>query len=324
MSKTSKSNAQERAAKVLAAAENHHQEKNSNPKLDEQDFVVIPAPHVGKDQDQAFPRKLPVVEVLPQRCRPWAHHNRNEAWLNKDSCSDLIKSIASDGQQEPALLRELANDPDFDYEIIYGVRRWFACKNIPNQRLLAYVTEKSDRECMILMHVENANSKDITEMERAYSFKRHLESGEFKNQKELSQAMNLDTSVISRYMQAASIFEYDWLVKVLPPITTISIRKATELAALLKDRYSRDIIISRVNDVSDKGDFKGNIISHLIKSCDNDEQNILDNVMSTLKDLRGVGCKIDSKGRLVLHISSGLQKEETNKIKAVIDTFVEA
>lgn len=319
----SKGSAQERAAKVLAAAKTHHQEKSINGKSGEQG-VVIPAPHVGKDRGQAFTRKLPVVEVLPHRCKPWKHHNRSDDWLNISSCDDLIKSIASDGQQEPALLRELSNDPDFDYEIIYGVRRWFACKNIPNQRLLAYVTEKSDRDCMILMHVENANSKDISDMERAVSFRGHLKSGVFKNQKELSKDLNVSDASMTRYMQAASIYDHDWIVDYLPSIRSLSIRKAASLSALLNDRYNREKIMGLLAEVQPHEVDKKTFINKLMQSCEEGAANLVNPVylkISHLLGLDGITSSIDSRGNLLLKVDA---KFKGNDKKAAIKQISDA
>ena len=52
----------------------------------------------------------------------------------------------------------------YDYEIIYGMRRWFACSQIPKQKYLVKVTDADDKACSILMHIENADSKDISEL----------------------------------------------------------------------------------------------------------------------------------------------------------------
>ena len=69
-----------------------------------------------------------VLSVDPKRCRPWKYHNRTNAWYTKDRCQDLIESIVKDGQLEPALARKLSGDPEFEFELIYGMRRRFAAE----------------------------------------------------------------------------------------------------------------------------------------------------------------------------------------------------
>ena len=107
----------------------------------------------------------------PKRCRPWKYHNRTAAWYTRDRCQDLIESIAKDTQQEPVVARKLAGEPDFDYEIIYGMRRRFACEFL-NTKLKLRVVEADDTRAAVMMHIENADRQDITPMERALSFRR--------------------------------------------------------------------------------------------------------------------------------------------------------
>ena len=75
-----------------------------------------------------------VLSVDPKRCRGWKYHNRTGAWYTRERCEDLITSIPKDGQQEPALARRVVGDTGFDYELIYGMRRRFACE-VTNTKL---------------------------------------------------------------------------------------------------------------------------------------------------------------------------------------------
>ena len=75
-----------------------------------------------------------ILSVDPKRCRAWRYHNRTSAWYTRERCEDLIQSIPKDGQQEPALARKLSADPEHDYELIYGMRRRYACE-VTNTKL---------------------------------------------------------------------------------------------------------------------------------------------------------------------------------------------
>ena len=75
-----------------------------------------------------------VFSVDPKRCRPWKFHNRTSAWYTKEACQDLIDSMPRDGQMEPALGRKLVGDADFDFELIYGMRRRFAAESETGRR----------------------------------------------------------------------------------------------------------------------------------------------------------------------------------------------
>src|ERR1700722_18511890 len=104
-----------------------------------------------------------IFSVDPKRCRPWKYHNRTDAWYTRERCQDLIESIAKDEQQEPALARKLSGDPNFDYELIYGMRRRYACE-ILGRKLRVRVVEADDTRAAVLMHIENADRQDITPM----------------------------------------------------------------------------------------------------------------------------------------------------------------
>src|ERR1700722_9044343 len=110
-----------------------------------------------------------VLSVDPKRCRPWKFHNRSNAWYTKERCQDLIDSIPKDGQNEPALARKLVGEADFDFELIYGMRRRFAAE-FTHSKLKVRLTDADDAKAAVFMHIENADRQDITPMERALSF----------------------------------------------------------------------------------------------------------------------------------------------------------
>jgi ParB family chromosome partitioning protein len=186
--------------------------------------------------------EMRIFEIDPARCKPWKFHNRDIAWLTKERCLDLMLSIQKNGQLEPALVRRIQNDPKYDFEIIYGVRRWFVCSQIPDQKLLARITTADDKTCMILMHTENADSKDISDFERACSFSQQMKSGMFKNQTEMAEAMNLSQGTISKMIKAAEIFEHKWIESLFHNKLDIPIKHAYSLSILLKKNETYDCI----------------------------------------------------------------------------------
>lgn len=185
---------------------------------------------------------LMMEEVDPARCKPWAYHNRDIAWLTKERCQDLIYSIKKNGQNDPILVRRIVGDPNYDYEIIYGVRRWFACSMIPNQKVLVKFTDADDKHCMVLMHIENADSKDISEFERAFSFAEQMKSGLFKNQTELADAVGLTQGTISKMIKAANIFEYEWIRQLFPNKLEIPVKPAYIISKLLRKPKILEVI----------------------------------------------------------------------------------
>lgn len=321
MSKTRKT-AKQRANEFL----DDFEEFVANDKDEPSKPLEIPTSKIGAKKDTVLARKLPVLEIEPSKCRPWRHHNRDAGWLTPESCGDLISSISSHGQQEPSLVRKLENDPDYDYEIIYGVRRWYACSQIPGKKLLARKTDASDRDCMILMHIENADSKDISEMERALSFREHLRSGEFKSQQDLCKAINISEGWLSRCLTAVAIYDYDWLKPFLPPIQKISLRKGAELGTFLKDRFFRQHIKTlcdqQKNDVQKVSSTK--LIEKFIGECRNIDDSSKVPVELPEHSLSGLTMKIDSRGNLIVKISPKVKKDGVSKAKQVLDTALDA
>ncbi len=135
---------------------------------------------------------------------------------------------------EPVIVRALTPGSEFSFEIISGVRRWFACSQIPHRKLLARVIEAEDKTCMILMHAENTDSQDITEFERAYSFAAHMKSGAFKNQMDLAKSLGVSQSTISKMIKVAELFEKSWFATLFDSKLDIPIRQSYRLSTLLK------------------------------------------------------------------------------------------
>lgn len=180
---------------------------------------------------------LKYKEIDPRKCRQWAYHNRSEQWLTSQAQQSLAASIERDGQLELGLVREVENDPDVSFEVIYGFRRSEACKSkgIPfKARVLP--ADTPDVTCLQYMHVENKESQDVSEMEDAITYRRLLADGIVASQSELGAALNLTQGRISQLVGAAEVFEVDYLAPLLRPvIVDLSARACERLAAAIKD-----------------------------------------------------------------------------------------
>jgi hypothetical protein len=72
--------------------------------------------------------------------------------LNEESCRDLIDAFLSAKKQRiPAIVRRLKDDPDYDFEIIAGVRRWWTVQWLrehhhPEYEYLVTIQNVSDEE----------------------------------------------------------------------------------------------------------------------------------------------------------------------------------
>ena len=175
-----------------------------------------------------------VYSVSPEVCLPWHYHDRDNSWLTEKGCSDLIASIKNNGQKIPAIARRINTEDGIQYEIIAGARRWFACKSLGINLILS-LTDRSDKECAILMHIENKDRKDISDFERALSYKSQLESGVFASNDDLANSLGLSKATISKTLSAAKLIDYDFVMKIIEDIKKISLISAYKVCRILED-----------------------------------------------------------------------------------------
>ncbi|KAK0351308.1 hypothetical protein LTR94_025450, partial [Friedmanniomyces endolithicus] len=151
--------------------------------------------------------------VDPERCRPWRMHNRDLDHLNEDSCRDLIDSFLSAKKQRiPAIVRRLKDDPNFDFEIIAGVRRWWTVKWLrahhhPEFEYLVTIQSVTDEEAFRVSDVENRSRKDISDWERAKEYTVALAEFYEGSQSQMAEHLNLSKSWLSRLLDVARLPE---------------------------------------------------------------------------------------------------------------------
>jgi ParB family transcriptional regulator, chromosome partitioning protein len=206
-------------------------------------------------------RAMPSLErenihaVDPKRCRPWKYHNRTDAWYTRERCQDLIDSIAKDGQLEPALARRLEGDKDYDFELIFGMRRRFACE-ATGQKLKIRVVEANDAKAAVLMHIENADRQDITPMERAISFQVQAEAKVFPTQEALAEALGLSKSQVAKMIKAAGIFRHAPLAALFADRSAVPVDPAYKLVSLMERPGAKEIVLKAAHNLGAKGGVK--------------------------------------------------------------------
>lgn len=183
--------------------------------------------------------------VDPARCRMWAGHNRDYALLNEERCTDLIESMKAQGRQEmPAIVRRLAGDPDYDFEVICGARRhwtisWLRSHNYPEFKFLVDIRELTDEEAFRLADIENRARDDLSDLERARDYLRALDTYYDGRQKAMAERLNVSESWLTRYLDLARL-PAD-ITRAFAKPQELGIRNAIALKALLKpdDRKAR-------------------------------------------------------------------------------------
>lgn len=186
--------------------------------------------------------------VDPARCRPWRMHNRDLDHLNEDSCRDLIDGFKSAKKQRlPAIVRRLNDDPDHEYEIIAGVRRWWTVQWLrahhhPEFEYLVTVQQVTDEEAFRISDIENRSRKDISDWERAREYTRALAEFYGNSQAEMAEHISISRSWLSRLIDVARL--PDEVVVGFADRHDITVRIARDIKPLLADPQSRDLMIA--------------------------------------------------------------------------------
>lgn len=179
-------------------------------------------------------KQVAQVRLDPKRCRIWAGNGRDYAALNYERCKDLIESmIAEGGQKVPALVRKLKNNPDHDYEVIYGSRRhwsttWLRANNYPEFVFLAEVRELDDEAAFRLADLENRARQDITEFERARNYAAALRAHYEGKQAKMAERLNISKGLLSKMIAFANVSEKIMMAFAVPG--ELSLRQGYSLA----------------------------------------------------------------------------------------------
>lgn len=194
-----------------------------------------------------------ILAVDPKRCRPWKYHNRTIAWYTKDRCLDLIESLPKDGQAEPALARKLVGDPQFDYELIYGMRRRFAAE-FTHSKLKIRVTDVDDAKAAVLMHIENADRQDITAMERGMSFLMQLEAKLFASQDALAEAFGMSKAQVTKLIKAAQLLKHPAIAQLFPDKSVIPVEQSYKLVAVMERPGAKEVVLKAAQNWGSRGE----------------------------------------------------------------------
>jgi len=265
-----------------------------------------------------------IFHVDPKRCRAWSYHNRTAAWYTRDRCQDLIESIAKDGQQEPAVARKLVGDPNFDYELIYGMRRRFACEHL-NARLKLRVIDADDARAAVLMHIENADRQDITPMERALSFQSQLEARIFPTQEALADAIGLTKGQVSKLVKAASLMRHATLTQLFVDKSAVPVDAAYKLATLWERPGAKEVILKAAQNLLQKeraGRSPVDLIKVLLASLDRSRKFEPVQKQYNLGTIGRVIVTRNARGKVTLAFPQGLTTIDKSAVVAAIEEII--
>ena len=129
-----------------------------------------------------------------------------------------FRGISPEGQdkivrdiQEKGLLQEIvvAEMPDGRKELVAGQRRLKAVTTLGYQKVRARVLPVgvSELQKALIMIAENEEKEDVSPIDKALSYQRVKEIGQFKDQRELANRLGLADSTMSEYLALARLPE---------------------------------------------------------------------------------------------------------------------
>lgn len=117
---------------------------------------------------------------------------KEKAKVQKDELDELVKSIQASGLIQPIIVRPQENG----YEIIDGHRRVEAMKRLGRGQIMAIIKDVSDREAQVMHVIGNLQRKNLKPIELALTYQKMLDTGIFKDKRELSKAISKDETYI--------------------------------------------------------------------------------------------------------------------------------
>lgn len=187
-----------------------------------------------------------ILEVETERVRISPQHDRLIEYLTEENTQELIESIRTKGQIEPAIARPLEKGDDADFEIVAGARRWWVCKHL-KIKLRIEVKEMDDTSAFEINWASNQRS-DISAYEAAryivHGLKEHYEG----NQRSMERAIGISHQKIGRYLRLHSVL--DFLEDAVEDPRQITLDHAERLSKYLKDRKTKEAVIKTARNLS--------------------------------------------------------------------------
>ena len=225
---------------------------------------------------------------------------------------------------EPALGRRLQGDANFDFELIYGLRRRFAAE-ATHTKLKVRVTDADDARCAVLMHIENADRQDITPMERALSFQQQLEAKIFSTQEAMADAFGLGAPQVAKLLKAAQLFKHASLATLFPDRRAVPVAASYELMVLMERPGAKEVILKAAQNLAARGE--GNkppaaLLKYLIGSLDRSKRVEPLRREYHLGPTTRMTVARNPKGKVTLAFPKGLRETDREGLLAAIDKML--
>ena len=186
----------------------------------------------------------------PARVRPSRFRNRDERSFERAEFRELVDSIrAAGGNSVPVNVRRIDDDPNYDYEIVYGLRRHRACleAGLPLLAIVHREDELQDKAVYQAMTRENSQRDDLSPWEWGQHYARGL-GQYYATQKDLADDNGRSQAHVSHALDLVSLPEE--VVSAFESPLELQLKWGTALRNDLK--HSRRSVLAKASELTDR------------------------------------------------------------------------
>jgi ParB family chromosome partitioning protein len=183
---------------------------------------------------------LMIEQIDPALADPSPYWDRDMRFLQDASFVTFLDDIRRNGQQSPALLRPHPTAAG-RYEVCFGHRRLFACRNL-NQPLRAVVKPLTEAQMAGAAYSENTHRDGVSILEQARALARYVDRGVFPSKQALADALNVSRSHVSNLTSYAEI--PDEVLSALGDWRKCTFREAQSLLKAARDETRRGAMLA--------------------------------------------------------------------------------
>jgi ParB family chromosome partitioning protein len=147
---------------------------------------------------------LSFVAVDPFRCRVWELNCLEKEYVNQASYRAETEITTDDGRLSPVIGRRLTGNPEFDVEVICGIRRMYIARHLKSP-LLVEIRDLTDRQAALAVETEHSLRKHISPYKKGLWLATLLRQHVYCSQDEMARELRIAPAQASRLLKFADL-----------------------------------------------------------------------------------------------------------------------
>lgn len=203
--------------------------------------------------------KLPVMRLKASECSIWEGNGREYSALNETRLASLINSIRVEhGNKVPIQVRPTPKG-EKPYQVIAGARRhwavsWLNANSYPDIELIAIVQSMTDEEAFRVSDLENRERSDISDLERARSYKMAIDAHYDGRAVRMAERLAISEPTLSRFLYLLELPEI--VVAAFSASTDVTVGMGRSLKPLLADPAKKAKILTKAEELASQQSFQ--------------------------------------------------------------------